>query len=185
MSMKQDESSDIQALLFGLENELHGLMKREHAEIRDELSQMGLVVSDAISTLMQSLNGLSEQIKEQNELVRNIATAAGNTESEKKQQAYHALSDKVNQNINAVVRSFQFEDIVQQLVSHCRARSDGLEQLVDQLNENVNKLKNSSQGDAKQVFSVMRTDIAKVRKELEKENPVKQTSMGVGEIELF
>ena len=183
MSIKQNESAEIQSLLYKLEGELHVLFKREHAEIRDELSQMGSVVSDAIKTLVQSLNSLSSQINEQDELVLKMAVLAGSIETESQQ--YQELSKMVRQNIIAVVRSLQFEDIVQQLVSHCRSRSDGLEQLIDRLNQNFNILKNTTQGEAEQVLLVMKADVAKVRMDLEKENPVKQTSMGVGKIELF
>ncbi len=185
MSTKQDESSEIQSLLYDLEGELYGLIKREHAEISDELTQMGSVVSDAIKTLVQSLNSLSGQLKEQNELVQLIASAADDAESEKQQLAYHAISKMVNQNITTVVRSFQFEDIVQQLVTHCGTRSDNLERLFDRINQNVDDLKSSAQGGSGQILSTMRADIAKVSDDLKKENPVKQTSMGAGSIELF
>jgi len=185
VSTKQDESSDIQSLLYDLEGELYVLIKREHAEISDELSQMGLVVSDAIKTLVQSLNSLSGQLKEQNELVSLIASAADDAESEKQQLAYHAISKMVNQNITTVVRSFQFEDIVQQLVTHCGTRSENLEQLFDRINQNVEDLKNAAKGESEYILSVMKTDIAKISEELKKENPVKQTSMGAGKIELF
>ena len=185
MSIKHDKSSEIQSLLYDLEGELYVLIKREHAEISDELSQMGLVVSDAIKTLMQSLNSLSDQLKEQNELVLQIATATDDVESGKKQQAYHAVSKMVNQNITTVVRSFQFEDIVQQLVAHCATRSGNLEQLFDRINRNVIELKIADHGESGKVLSVMKADIAKVSEELKKENPVKQTSMGEGGIELF
>jgi len=181
---KQAESSETLALLYGLEKELYGLITREHAEIRDELSQMGSVVSDAIRTLLQSLNSLSEQLKEQHKLVESLPLE-GNLASMEKQREYHALSRMIDQNLSAVVRSFQFEDIVQQLVSHCRTRSDGLEQLFERLNLNVNLLKNSSQNEFGQILSAMQVDVAMVRKQLEKENPVKQTTMGEGGIELF
>ncbi|MDH3342085.1 MAG: hypothetical protein OEM07_00005, partial [Gammaproteobacteria bacterium] len=69
MNNNKNESSDIQSLLYDLEGELYQLIKREHAEISDELAQMGSVVSDAIKTLVKSLNSLSSQLKEQNELV--------------------------------------------------------------------------------------------------------------------
>ncbi|MCK5001545.1 MAG: hypothetical protein KAS57_00865, partial [Gammaproteobacteria bacterium] len=87
MSTNQDESSEIESLLYDLEGELYHLIKREHAEISDELSQMGLVVNDAIKTLVQSLNSLTGQLKEQNELVHKIASAVDDVESEKQQQA--------------------------------------------------------------------------------------------------
>ena len=185
MSIKQNESAEIQSLLYKLEGELHVLIKREHVEIRDELSQMGSVVSDAIKTLMQSLNSLNVHLKEQNELVRKISTGTDRAENKLRYHEYEALSKMIGQNITDVVRSFQFEDIVQQLVSHCRTRSDGLELLVDQLNQNVGNLKEATQDSAQQIVSVMMTDIAEARKKLEKENPVKQTSMGAGGIELF
>lgn len=185
MSTKQEESSEIQSLLYSLEGELYGLIKREHAEISDELAQMGSVVSDAIKTLMQSLNSMSTQLKEQNELVRQMAASADNAESEKQHDDYQALSKMLNQNITTVVRSFQFEDIVQQLVTHCGTRSGNLEQLFDRINQNVIELKNANFDESGQVLSVMKADIAKVSEDLKKENPVKQTSMGAGGIELF
>ena len=185
VSIKQNESSDIQSLLYDLEGELYVLIKREHAEISDELSQMGSVVNDAIKTLMQSLNSLNDQLKEQNELVLEMASATDDAESGKQQQAYHALSKKVNQNITDVVRSFQFEDIVQQLVTHCGTRSENLEQLFDRVNLNVDELKKAGEGESGHILSEMKADIAKVSEDLKKENPVKQTSMGAGEIELF
>jgi len=185
VSTQQDKSPEAQALLYSLEEQLHALFQREHAEIRDELSQMGLVVSDAIKTLVSSLNSLSGQLKEQNELMPKIASTSDDGEKEQLQQNYQALSEMVNKEITAVVRSFQFEDIVQQLVSHCQTRSDGLEQLVNQLNGNVKKIKKTGQGGYESILLTMQTDVARVRKELEKENPVKQTSMGEGGIELF
>ena len=185
MSTNQDESSEIESLLYDLEGELYHLIKREHAEISDELSQMGLVVNDAIKTLVQSLNSLTGQLKEQNELVHKIASAVDDVESEKQQQAYHVVSKMVSQDITAVVRSFQFEDIVQQLVTHCGARSGNLEKLFDRINQNVDELRNADHGDSGQILSAMKVDIAKVSEQLKKENPVKQTSMSEGEIELF
>ena len=185
MSINQDESSKIQSLLYDLESELYVLIKREHAEISDELSQMGMVVSDAIKTLVQSLNSLSGQLKEQNELVQKISSAVDDVESEKQQQAYHAVSKMVSRNIIDVVRSFQFEDIVQQLVTHCGSRSENLEQLFDRINQNVEDLKNAAQGESEYILSVMKTDIAKISEDLKKENPVKQTSMTAGGTELF
>jgi ABC-type transporter Mla subunit MlaD len=184
VSTKQDGSAEIQALLYELEEGLYDLIKREHYEIRDELTQMGSVVNDAIKTLVKSLNSLSVQLKEQNELVENIAATDDGAGTEM-QQDYRALSRMIDQNISAVVRSLQFEDIVQQLVSHCRTRSDGLEQLFERLNQDVSKLKNTSHDESGQILSAMQVDVAKVRKQLEKENPVKQTSMGAGGIELF
>ncbi|MDH5612307.1 MAG: hypothetical protein OEY66_07625 [Gammaproteobacteria bacterium] len=184
MNTKQDGSSEIRTLLYELEEGLYGLIKREHYEIRDELSQMGSVVSDAIKTLVKSLNNLSVQLKEQNKLIEDIALM-GDALGIEKQQEYRALSKMIDQDISAVVRSFQFEDIVQQLVSHCRTRSDGLEQLFERLNQDVSKLKNATHDESGKILSAMQVDVAKVRKQLEKENPVKQTSMGAGGIELF
>lgn len=185
MSIKQVEPTEAGALLYGLVNELHGLITREHTEIRDELSQMGSVVSDAIKTLMLSLNGLNAQLNQQNQMIQKMAVVVDVAESEQLQNEYQALNKMVNQNITVVVRSLQFEDILQQLIGHCRARSEGLEDLVDQLNLDVDMLKNAPQDKAKEVMSDMQAKISEVGKKLEKENPVKQTSMGAGGIELF
>lgn len=184
MNTNKSESSEIQSLLYDLEGELYTLIKREHAEISDELTQMGSVVSDAIKTLMQSLNSLSTQLHEQNELMQKIAAVSNDVDSEE-QHGYQALNQMINQNITEVVRSFQFEDIVQQLVTHCGTRSANLEKLFDRINLNVAELKNSNQSQSEQILSKMKSDIAIVSEDLKKENPVKQTSMGAGGIELF
>ncbi|MDH3342196.1 MAG: hypothetical protein OEM07_00575, partial [Gammaproteobacteria bacterium] len=117
--------------------------------------------------------------------VQNIAAAVDDVESEKYQQAYHTLSKAVSHDITTVVRSFQFEDIVQQLVAHCGTRSDNLERLFDRINNNVDELISSPQHDSEKILAVMKADIATVSETLKKENPVKQTSMGEGGIELF
>lgn len=185
MSTNQDKASDTQSLLYDLEGELYKLIKREHIEISDELSQMGMVVSDAIKTLVQSLHSLSGQLKKQDELVRKIVSAVDKVESKKQQQIYDEYSKTINQSITNVVRSFQFEDIVQQLVAHCSSRSENLEKLFDRINRNVDELKSANKEESEQILSMMQSDVAKISADLKKENPVKQTSMEAGKIELF
>ena len=188
VSNSKTESSDAQAVLYGLADDLHYLVNREHQIIGDELDQMSSLVSDAIRTLVKSFNNLNINMVDQAELVQKIVAAEGNDKGKNTadcQQEFLKLSREMKQIIATTVRSFQFEDIVQQLVVHCRTRSNGMEQLFSRLDKGLGQLKSAEKQQMTQIVNDMQKDVAEVRALLERENPVKQDSMRAGGIELF
>jgi methyl-accepting chemotaxis protein len=179
---------DTQDVLYGLADNLNYLVNREHQIIGDELEQMSALVSDAIKTLVKSFNNLNINMVDQAELVQEIVSAASsekNNSTDEHQQEFLKLGQEMKQNIATTVRSFQFEDIVQQLVVHCRTRSNGMEQLFSRLDKGLKQLKMAEKEQAIQIVNDMQKDVAEVRELLERENPVKQDSMSAGGIELF
>jgi len=188
VSKKKLESSETQGVLYKLADDLHYLVNREHQIIGDELEQMSSLVSDAIKTLVKSFNNLNINMADQAQLVQEIVASASagkgkNTAS--CQEEFLKLSRDMKQNIATTVRSFQFEDIVQQLVVHCRTRSDGMEQLFTRLDSGLAQLKTADEQQAVQIVDIMRKDVAELRALLERANPVKQDSMRAGGVELF
>jgi len=185
---KTESPDDTQAVLYDLADNLHYLVNREHQIIGDELDQMSALVSDAIKTLVKSLNNININMVDQAELVEKIVSAEGSSKdagSADYQQEFAKLGLEMKQNIAATVRSFQFEDIVQQLVIHCRTRSNGMERLFTRLDKALKKLKMAEKQQAIQIVKEMQKEVAEVRALLDRENPVKQQSMCAGGIELF
>lgn len=188
MSKKQNKISDTQTVLYGLADDLHYLVNREHQIIGDELEQMSALVSDAIKTLVKSFNNLNINMVDQSDLVEKIVAAANSkipNSTADNQEEFVELTREMKRNIAATVRSFQFEDIVQQLVVHCRTRSDGMERLFTRLDKGLTQLKTAEEKQAIKIVNNMRKDVADLRALLERENPVKQDSMKAGGIELF
>ena len=188
VSNSKTKSSGAHEMLYGLADDLHYLVNREHQVIGDELDQMSALVSDAIKTLVKSFNNLNINMVDQAELVQEIVAAGGNDKGNNTanyQQEFLKLGQEMKQNIATTVRSFQFEDIVQQLVVHCRTRSNGMEQLFSRLDKGLEQLKTAEKQQTIQIVNDMQKDVAEVRALLERENPVKQDSMRAGGIELF
>lgn len=188
MSNNKNEPSDTQTVLYGLADDLHYLVTREHQIIGDELEQMSSLVSDAIKTLVKSFNNLNINMVDQAELVQKIVASQAGEKAKQAaecQQEFVKLSQEMKQNIATTVRSFQFEDIVQQLVVHCSTRSNGMEQLFTRLDKGLKQLKTAEKHESAQIVNDMQKDVAEVRALLERENPVKQQSMSAGGIELF
>lgn len=186
MSSDKNKPSDTQEMLYELADNLHYLVNREHQIIGDELEQMSSLVSDAIKTLVKSFNNLNINMVDQAEMVQKIVETQGKEkETSDYQQEFLKLSQEMKQNIATTIRSFQFEDIVQQLVVHCSTRSDGMEQLFGRLDKGLAELKTADKQQSAQIINNMQKDVAEVRALLERENPVKQDSMAAGSVELF
>lgn len=188
MKKKNEGSAKATSELYDLANDLHFLVNREHQIIGDELEQMRSLVSDAIKILVKSFNSLNIHMMDQSDLVKKVI-AIGSDDADKNKniygEEYFRLGQEMKQNLAETVRSFQFEDIVQQLVMHCRSRAENMEQLFARLDQGLACLKNAKGDEAVKIVKDMRNDVISVRKILEKENPVKQKTMLAGGVELF
>ena len=190
MDKDKTESSDLREAVYILAEDLNQLVSREHQIIQGELGQVSTLVDDAIKTLVESFNSLNEQVAEQANLVQYIVTEvsdSGNHEVEQLTRIFE-LSQQINQNVASATRSLQFDDIVQQLVTHSHRRTEQMEQLFAGLYQKLSDLKAAEPHGSNQIvkyIEAMQEEIARSRAALEKANPVKQTSMGAGKAELF
>jgi len=184
------ESSDLREAVYGLAEDLNQLVSREHQILQGELGQVSTLVSDAIKTLVESFNNLNGQVAEQENLVQFIVAEILDSNDQDVEQVgrISELSQQINQNVASATRSLQFDDIVQQLVTHSRRRTRQMEQLFAVLTNKLSEMKVVEPQDLTQIaenIEAMQEEINRFRVALEKTNPVKQTSMGAGKAELF
>ena len=178
------EQFDSNEMLFKVAEELCGLVVREHQILQGELSQVGVLVEDAVQSLGANLRVLNECLKSQ-EIILNDHEKEHSGDRSKD---FLSLSDQVNKNTSEMIRALQFDDIVQQLSRHASERIEQMHALFNVLGHNVSELKSfefDNIDDAQSKLKEMVDNIAKYRLLLEKNNPVKQSSMNEGSIELF
>ena len=195
MGKVKKKSSEHREAVYDLTEDLNHLVSREHQILQDELGQVSTLVGDAIKILAKSFNNLNQQVAEQVSLVRSIADEVSDSQDPASGDQGVAgldriadISQQINQNVASAVRSLQFDDIVQQLVIHSQRRAEQMEQLFADLHEKILVLKAVDPQNATQItenLEAMQEAISQSRFALDKTNPVKQTSMGTGEVELF
>ena len=190
MDKGNNELSDLREAVYGLAEDLNRLVSREHQILKGELGQVSTLVGDAIKTLVESFNSLNGQVAEQENLVQFIVAEVMDANDQELEQVgrISELSQQINQNVASVTRSLQFDDIVQQLVTHSYRRTEQMEQLFAGLSKKLSELKVVEPQDSTLIakyIEAMQEEINRFRVALEKTNPVKQTSMGAGKAELF
>lgn len=175
------EQSNTQSLLYELAESIGSLVIREHQILQDELNQVAALVEDAVQELGGSFRKLNACVKEQDSIIKEISSDNHNSK-------LNGLSQQVNSYISNMRRALQFDDIVQQLAGHASERIGQMQQLFKALGIDVANLKSielEKNTQAQTYLMTMLENTNKYRQLLEKENPVKQSSMTVGEIELF
>ena len=190
MGKGSTESSDLREAVYGLAEDLNRLVSRENQILQGELGQVSTLVGDAIKTLVKSFNNLNGQVAEQENLVQFIVAEVLHSNDHEVEQLgrISELSQQINQNVASATRSLQFDDIVQQLITHSHRRTKQMEQLFAGLTEKLSELKVVEPQNSTQItkyLEAMQEEINRFRVALEKTNPVKQTSMGAGKAELF
>ena len=182
--------SGSRALLHDIATTLNELVVREHQVLQDELKQLSKLIKDAISTLDRSFRQINDSATEQTKLASSITDIFKQADRSIPVEIneLNKISEKIDKNVAAAIRSLQFEDIIQQLAAHSSNRASQIEQLFKKLGENLVKLKDVDENDTariEQVIQAMQSDMEDFRRAVEKDNPVKQASMGEGKIELF
>ena len=195
MDKDKTESSDLAEAIYNFADDLNSLVSQEHQILQGELSQVSMLVGDAIKTLVESFNSLNDQVAEQADIVQCIVAQVTDpqvSDSGDRQVEQLAriseLNQQIDRNVASATRSLQFDDIVQQLVAHSHNRAELMEQLFIGLYEKLSELKVAEPRDAKQAakyIDAMQEEISRIRLGLEKANPVRQTTMGAGKAEVF
>ena len=179
-----DENSklDNQQLLYSVAQELSSLIIREHQILRSELNQVGVLVEDASQTLGDNFRLLKEYVADNKEEKVDDANEIEDSGDVK------AFSKQVETCATNMMRALQFDDIVQQLASHADDRIGQMQELFEVMDNKLSELKTSKieNEQTTQVYlQLMLANVTKYRELLEKSNPVKQETMGAGNIELF
>lgn len=177
-SLKQSKS---ELLVYELAESLCSLVIKEHQILQAELTQIGVLVEDAVQELGGSSRDLSVCVSEHTSLVNEFA-------NDEHISTINNFKQQVNRHTSRMNRSLQFDDIVQQLAGHVSERIELMQQLFSNLESDVASIKLiglANKSDTLNHMQSMSSNILNCRKLLEKENPVKQTSMSEGRIDLF
>lgn len=165
--------TDANEMLADLANDIVNLMIREHQSIHQELEHVSKLIGDASKSLTINFDELNTIAARHNSLL----------EDEDKTPAEDLKKNQLN-----IVTALQFDDIVQQLTKHSQSRTRHIQVMFKKLATYLDEIKNSDCQSAS-TFNAriieLKRDVNELRLELEKENPVKQTSLATGKTELF
>ncbi|MBT8119013.1 MAG: hypothetical protein KJN89_04780 [Gammaproteobacteria bacterium] len=180
--MNESNTDDTEAneMLASLANDIVNLMLREHQSIHQELDHVSNLISDASKSLSSSFDEINTIAIKQNSLL--------NTDSKVSKETSDDLATQLKKNQLNVVTALQFDDIVQQLTKHSQSRTSHIQMMFNKLATYLDEIKELEYKSAPAIndrIHDLRHDVAKLRIELEKENPVKQTSLSTGKTELF
>ena len=180
-------SKEISSMLSSLAEDIVNLMLREHQSIHQELEHVGRLINEASTTLTASFDELNKITEKQNaildptsqkEIANDIKSSVNCT----------ILDDRVKQNQQNIITALQFDDIVQQLTKHSQSRTKQIQLMFKKLANSLEDMKKYNYEHNPELTSrvlELKHDVNNLRKELEKENPVKQSSLAIGKIELF
>ena len=178
---------DINSLLSELANELTCLMISEHQYIHEELEHIRNLVSDATRSLTSCFDEINILAIEQTTMVT-LALQLNNANNKELLEQCKRSEKHYRTNQVKIVTALQFDDIVQQLTQHAQRRTLKIQEMFKRLNSALKEFKLLDHKDDPEFIKKilrLKSDAANFRKELEKKNPVKQSSLATGRTELF
>ncbi|MDH5479424.1 MAG: hypothetical protein OEX11_01505 [Nitrosomonas sp.] len=153
--------------------------------IKEDLSQVDRLVSDAINNLVISFKFINELTKSHHEMVTAIEKLAAPEGSKpilallKKQMV---VADKIESELDTAVTSLQFGDLVTQLIGHSARQMETLQSVLQRVDR---KLDLKAQKKSVDEINAKITHAITVANSGTKKKPVVQQNMQMGDIELF
>ena len=184
MTESKKNMTEVNIMLASLAEDIVNLMLREHQSIHLELEHVGKLISDASQSLTTSFDELNKIAMKQNSIISSTSLA----ENEALTSRNNQLNMKIKKNQLSVVTALQFDDIVQQLTKHAQRRTRHIQTMFTKLAANleeIKKLEYKFDPAFNSRISELKSDVYDLKKELDKENPVKQSSLSTGRTELF
>jgi len=179
--------AEVSAMLANLADDIINLMLREHQSIHTELEDVSKLIGDASKSLTASFDELNT-ITANHNLLLTEKLQETNTEDKTLLEASNNIDKKIKKNQLNIVTALQFDDIVQQLTKHSQSRTSHIQLMFKKLAASLEELKKLDY-EYNPAFNSrileLKQDIQKLRTELEKESPVKQSSLTTGKTELF
>ena len=180
-------NEELSDLLSGLADDLIYLMIREHQYIHQELEHVRQLVGDATRSLTSGFDEMNILAIEQTTMVT-LALQLNNANNKELLEQCKRSEKHYRANQVKIVTALQFDDIVQQLTKHAQNRAMRIQEMFKRLGDALHELKRLDHKDDPEFISrilELKQDVAKFRTELDKKNPVKQSSLSIGKTELF
>lgn len=180
-------------------NDMEGEFDTQFSEVKRELAQLRTLLEDAINKLLTCFTAIESQTRQQHSLSLGLidcnspeiaAASEINMSKEALIEQLDTISEQTEQNVRSAITSLQFQDMATQIIAHVRNRVDSLESIMKSIS-NVHMTQNRHDPDSlsdfvqnlnhfKRAIDEASEVIAKA-----KYNPVSQTHMEAGDIDLF
>ncbi len=153
--------------------------------VKEELSQVDRLVSDAVNNLVINFRYISKLTKTHHDMVlaiERMAAPEGSKPILELLQKQMEIADKIEQELDAAVTSLQFGDLVTQLIAHTTYQVETLNMVLQRID------RQSSLKDQERSIEEIHAGISKAMKVANskgKRKPVVQQGMQMGDIELF
>lgn len=186
MNKNADTNIELKDSLYELADQLGHLVLREHQILQGEMKQLGTLVSDAVKNLDSNFRHLNASAIEQANIMDKVFEDG--CIDKRQQLRFTEISNQISTQTATTIRVLQFDDIVQQLSGHTSNRIARMQELFNELETLLGKIKTLDSFELSEVteqIHKMQSEIGHFRVKLEKENPVKQSTMEEGKIELF
>lgn len=153
--------------------------------IKEDLTQVDRLVSDAVNNLVINFKYISQLTKTHHDMVLAIEKLAVPKEKQsiiELLQKQMVIADKIEHELEMTVTSLQFGDLVTQLLAHTVKQVDSLNKELQRIDgkENFNNECTSWQAKHQKISKAVSAANIRI-----KEKPVAQQGMQMGDIELF
>jgi len=155
--------------------------------IKGELNQVDRLVSDAVNNLVINFGYISKLTKSHHEMVlaiEKMAAPEGSKPILELLEKQMVIADKIEQELEMVVTSLQFGDLVTQLLAHTSRQVEALNIEL----QCIERQRGWRENVGKNTLDTIHEDVSKavnMAKTKSKRKPVVQQGMQMGDIELF
>ena len=187
--MSNSDSKTLDDSLHELSRDVSQLVIREQQLLNEELLRMSKLLQEAATDLRQCFTVMGQQLGRQSLLLRqgDPAMQVERRRDDNKEELLLATSE-LGAYVGNAVRALQFEDIMQQLITHSRRRAEEIEKMFVTLQDRINDMQDYDSRSAEKILAVLEAchkEIAAVKEALTLANPVKQQSLERGDATLF
>jgi hypothetical protein len=173
----------------------HEQFATQFSAAKEDIGQVQILLSDAITQLVGSFDGMHNLIREQHEVILALAGFHRGTEQadvletnpEESSKTGVELSEKMEEVLGAAVISLQFQDMLFQLLQHSVARIEFMQSAWERMGDIAKQEKTGTPVSAQEVAQVLHEIVLVFERaeHLNVRNPVRQKHLKSGDIELF
>ena len=189
MEPANSPSEALRQTLDKVADDVSQLVIQEQQAMNRDFIRMSAIVQEAAENLRECFVEMSEQLLiKQSVQLRVKNNANNNLPADDNMQALLSTTHEISSHISKAIRSLQFEDIMQQMLSHSRWRAEEIEKLFVALTDRISGLRSDKTLSPGQIIEILEnclTDIHAVEQALDLKSPVKQRSLAQGDVEIF